>query len=97
MCFSRFCDYGLHSPSVSLKDMPVRTKNGHVLRYQNGEIVTARIRSVNKPPKRSFVYDTFGYVSLFPVMLRLLPHDSAQLQLILENLRTEEVCFPENL
>uniref|UniRef100_A0A0N5ASX6 mannosyl-oligosaccharide glucosidase n=1 Tax=Syphacia muris TaxID=451379 RepID=A0A0N5ASX6_9BILA len=36
------------------------------------------------------VEDAFGYISLFPMILRLLPYDSVQLELILSSMHSEE-------
>lgn len=46
---------------------------------------------VNKP-RLGFVEDVFGYNSLFPLMLRLIPHEAEQLGHTLDKLVDPEVC-----
>ncbi|KAK6035063.1 hypothetical protein COOONC_27433 [Cooperia oncophora] len=64
-----FFDYGLHSGNVSLIRKPVQgTPDRYVFE-----------RSVFAPKILGFVDDVFGYNSLFPFMLRLLPPESETL------------------
>lgn len=46
------------------------------------------VRVTRASPKPQLVEDAFGYVSLFPVLLKLLPHDSDKLRIILENVKS---------
>lgn len=46
-------------------------------------------RSTKSSPKLQLVENAFGYISLFPVLLKLLPHDSDKLRIILENVKVE--------
>lgn len=43
--------------------------------YENGQQQDASVRRVLSPPKPQFV-PQYGYVALFPLLMRLLPHDS---------------------
>lgn len=44
--------------------------------------------SLREPTER-LVSDTFGYVSLFPLFLRLLPPDSPKLKALFDQLKDE--------
>ncbi|XP_019860909.1 PREDICTED: mannosyl-oligosaccharide glucosidase GCS1-like, partial [Amphimedon queenslandica] len=61
-----YSDYGLHTSSVKL--VTDRDANPPV-----------EIRKVMKEPRLKFV-DSFGYVNLFPFLMKLLPPDSFQLE-----------------
>lgn len=51
------------------------------------------IRVVSMEPKHRLVSDTFGYVSLFPLFLRLLPADSPKLESILKNMKDADLLW----
>nr|CDQ00641.1 Bm3361, isoform b [Brugia malayi] len=72
----RYCDYGLHS-------------NSRDSSYSVASVSMKRVARAS--PKLQLVEDAFGYVSLFPVLLKLLPHDSDKLRIILENIKTERL------
>ena len=55
----------------------------------SGERIFLR-KSIEKP-KLQFVDDVFGYVNLFPFLLRILPSDSPKLGIILKELNKTEV------
>lgn len=77
-----FFDYGTHSKSVHLE--PVRQAG-------NNQIVF--VRQVNQEPVDGFVDDVYGYINLFPFLLKLLPADSDKLGIILKNLNRTEVSI----
>ncbi|KAI6219307.1 putative mannosyl-oligosaccharide glucosidase [Aphelenchoides fujianensis] len=82
----RYCDYGLHSTSVRLENKLEPNREPTV------------VRRVLAEPKEGFVENTNGYVGLFPFLLRLLPADSEQLAVILEELDDpEELWSPYGL
>ncbi|KIH63605.1 mannosyl oligosaccharide glucosidase [Ancylostoma duodenale] len=66
-----FFDYGLHSDKVKLTKKPVKGAPG---------------QSVVNKPRLGFVEDVFGYNSLFPLMLRLIPHEAEHLGHTLDKL-----------
>ena len=69
----RFSDYGLHTSDVTFPD--------RVMGVQDVPLK----RKVGRKPKLQLV-DHFGYVNLFPLLLRQLPPDSEQLGHILSSL-----------
>lgn len=75
-----FSDYGLHSKSVRLISQRVKDR-------------VIFVRKVLKDPVNSFVNDVYGYVNLFPFLLKILPEDSDKLGVILKSLNKSEVCF----
>uniref|UniRef100_A0A915PYA3 Mannosyl-oligosaccharide glucosidase n=1 Tax=Setaria digitata TaxID=48799 RepID=A0A915PYA3_9BILA len=83
----RYCDYGLHSNNVQLERKIDREKMKRDPKYNFANAPLKRV--VKTPPKLQFVEDAFGYVSLFPVLLKLLPHNSDKLRIILENVKSE--------
>uniref|UniRef100_A0A7I4YKR3 Mannosyl-oligosaccharide glucosidase n=1 Tax=Haemonchus contortus TaxID=6289 RepID=A0A7I4YKR3_HAECO len=80
-----FFDYGLHSNKVQLSRKLIQ---GSPEQYSYE-------RSVAREPKLGFVEDVFGYNSLFPLMLRLLPAESDTLSHILDSLRDPELIWTE--
>jgi len=76
-----FADYGLHSKKVALKSK-IETVDG-----QKNKVF---FRKVLEPPSYQFVNDCYGYMSLFPVFLELLPVQSIQLKISLEKMRSRE-------
>lgn len=76
----RFFDYGTHSTSVHL--IPVRQAG-------NNQIIF--VRQAEKEPIDGYVDDVYGYINLFPFLLKLLLPDSEKLGIILENLNRTEV------
>ncbi|KAK6747508.1 hypothetical protein RB195_000608 [Necator americanus] len=78
-----FFDYGLHSDKVKLVKKPVKGAPGQYVVE----------RSVVNKPRLGFVEDVFGYNSLFPLMLRLIPHESEQLGHILDKLADPELLW----
>ena len=79
----RYADYGLHSSNVTLK----RPKGNP------GQPRPDKIRVVHEEPTYRFVDDTFGYVSLFPLMIQILQPDSPQLGQLLQDLRNPNLLW----
>lgn len=75
----RYADYGLHSKSVKLI----------TIREPNQEPIV--IRKVLDEPKKQLVDDVYGYVTLFPFLMKLLPSNSDELATILSELDDPEV------
>ncbi|KAF4071349.1 hypothetical protein AMELA_G00272160 [Ameiurus melas] len=78
-----FCDYGNHTPAVSLQQEKIVVPPGQ-MRHQLP--VKRLVRSVRKAPKLQYV-DALGYVSLFPFLLHVLTPDSQKLEHILKDIR----------
>ena len=74
-----YYDYGNHSYSVAIVGEP-----------QPGGGVAYR-REVFSKPELRFVDDVYGYVNIFPFLLRLLPANSTKLQIILNRLNDTNV------
>ncbi|EJW87946.1 mannosyl oligosaccharide glucosidase [Wuchereria bancrofti] len=85
----RYCDYGLHSNSVKLEKKFDSEKLKRDSSYSVASVSMKRVARTS--PKLQLVEDAFGYVSLFPVLLKLLPHDSDKLRIILENIKAERL------
>lgn len=75
----RYCDYGLHSTDVKLETKTIPNKEPIVTRH------------VLKKPVEGLVEDIFGYVNIFPFLLKLIPADSDQLTQILKELNNPKV------
>lgn len=80
-----YADYGLHTDSVELR----RPKSSPRAQTQSLEM----IRVTLKNPEYRLVDSTFGYVSLFPFLLKLLPTDSTKLGHILSDIRKPELLW----
>uniref|UniRef100_A0A1X7SNM9 mannosyl-oligosaccharide glucosidase n=1 Tax=Amphimedon queenslandica TaxID=400682 RepID=A0A1X7SNM9_AMPQE len=76
-----YSDYGLHTSSVKL--VTDRDANPPV-----------KIRKVMKEPRLKFV-DSFGYVNLFPFLMKLLPPDSLQLEATLTRINNESLLWTD--
>lgn len=83
-----YSDYGLHTDMVELKRPPPARSHGHS-RPQQSE----KTRIVLKDPELRFVDSTFGYVSLFPFLLKLLNPDSPKLGKVLDDLKKPELLW----
>ncbi|MFH4974886.1 hypothetical protein AB6A40_001595 [Gnathostoma spinigerum] len=86
----RYCDYGLHSSSVVLKRPKIDPK-----KLKHGDNILPMRRFTLKEPTERLVDDAFGYISLFPVMLCLVPPDSDKLGHILSQLRDDQNLWSE--
>ncbi|CAD5226415.1 unnamed protein product [Bursaphelenchus xylophilus] len=82
----RYADFGLHSYKVKLvTDVFPSGPNG-----QMGKRV---VRKVLEEPKKRLVDDVYGYVSLFPFLLKLLPAESEELEIILDELSNPQLLW----
>lgn len=93
-----YADWGLHTDAVALKRAPpiVQTmplKHHQQTQAQHVIANPRKIRVVAKQPEPRFVDTTFGYVSLFPMLLELLPADAPSLGKCLEMLRDPAVLW----
>ncbi|TKR76002.1 hypothetical protein L596_017213 [Steinernema carpocapsae] len=86
---NRYADFGNHSTKVKLEWRRVDSRNP--------ERIEKRRKTVT-PAVEQLVEDANGYLSLFPLMLQMLPADSPNLKLILEGLRDpKEMWSPHGL
>lgn len=79
-----YSDYGLHTSAVKLV----------TIRSEHPNIPSVKRRRVKKEPTLRFV-NSFGYVNLFPFLLKLVPPNSDKLGYILERLRNETVLWTD--
>lgn len=84
-----YADYGLHTDSVVLKRPKPQPRSP--TNHQNLQMV----RKVLKPPEYRLVDSSFGYVSLFPMLLQLLDPNSEQLNYLLTDLRNPDLLWSE--
>ena len=86
----QYSDYGSHSDKVKL-EKPPRPPN-----LQPGQTIPdmPKVRKVLSPPKDQYV-DAFGYVSLFPFLLRIVDPQSIKLQKILMDLRDPQLLWTD--
>jgi mannosyl-oligosaccharide glucosidase len=84
----RYSDYGLHTDGIVLKrPKPVKQQPGPQLSARQKE------RVVKRNPQLGFVDTSFGYVNLFPFLLRVLEPQSPRLTQILSDLRKPELLW----
>ncbi|XP_011502185.1 PREDICTED: mannosyl-oligosaccharide glucosidase GCS1 [Ceratosolen solmsi marchali] len=79
-----YADYGLHTDKVKLQKLSQTSKQIKS---------TEKVRVVLEEPKNQFVDSSFGYISLFPFLLRLIDPSSYQLKKILEDLQKPELLW----
>lgn len=80
----QFSDYGLHTSDVVLVPNE-RSEHGERLIFT---------RKVNSSPNKKLV-NHFGYINLFPMLLRLLPSDSDELRIILDKLDNPRLLWTQ--
>ena len=80
----RYVDYGLHTSNTTLR----RPKPANPAQPKPD-----KVRVVLEEPTYRFVDDTFGYVSLFPLMIPILKPDSPQLGQLLQDLRNPNLLW----
>ncbi|KAF4530717.1 hypothetical protein B566_EDAN013317 [Ephemera danica] len=85
----RYADFGLHTDAVKLKRKPKPQPPGQPPNPKDMEMV----RVVTDDPDLRLVDTTFGYVSLFPLLLRLLPPDSLKLGILISDVRKPELLW----
>ncbi|XP_045506092.1 mannosyl-oligosaccharide glucosidase [Colias croceus] len=78
-----YADYGLHTDGVKLVRQVAKTPNE----------VTKVVRSVTSPPQERLVTSAFGYISLFPMLLKVLSPKSVKLGKILDMLDKPDLLW----
>ena len=85
--YGMYADYGLHTDYVQLQRVPIPKSNPPL---------THMIRRVTKQSDLNLKYvKHFGYVSLFPLMLRILNPYSAKLGKILNDLQNPNLLWTQ--
>lgn len=84
-----YADWGLHSDSVILKRPQQQPDTDMYHQHQPLD----KIRVTLKKPKYQFADSSFGYVSLFPFLLKIVDHNSYALGKILENIRDPSILW----
>lgn len=85
----RYADYGLHSDKVTLVK-PKPPKNVHPANLPPMQ----KERSVRSEPTYQFI-NSFGYVSLFPFLLKFVDPNSIQLFKILNDLKNPDLLWTD--
>ncbi|KAK9863279.1 hypothetical protein WJX84_010392 [Apatococcus fuscideae] len=83
----RFLDWGNHTEGVTLQRVLLRLPDGRPYAQE-----LQRIVDPERPPQLQFV-PHFGFVSLFPLLMRLLPPDSPQLAALLQALPQADLLW----
>ena len=84
----QYSDYGLHTNNVKLqRPKPKEPKPG-----QRPPPPAEKERIALSPPQEQFV-DSFGYVNLFPFLLRIVDTDSLKLEIILKQLKDPNLLW----
>ena len=84
----QYSDYGLHTNNVKLQ----RPKPKDVKPGQRPPPLAEKERVTLSPPEERFL-DSFGYVSLFPFLLKLVDADSPKLGKILTDLKDPNLLW----
>jgi len=85
-----YADYGYHTDHVQLQRVPVNS-NGN---RGNAPPQTQMIRQVTRPADLSLKFvKHFGYVSLFPLMTRILHPHSSKLEKLLNDLQNPNLLW----
>lgn len=80
----QYRDWGLHTEAVSLVKKTVIDGDGRT--------GTIKVRQVDQPPSWQYV-PHYGYISLFPLLMKLIPKDDPILKQQLQLLRNEELLW----
>ncbi|KAH8354855.1 hypothetical protein KR084_012418 [Drosophila pseudotakahashii] len=86
----QYSDWGLHTDQVKLKRPPVLAPQHQQRHAHHQQQQPEMRRETGEQPSYQFVDSTFGYVSLFPLLLEQLDHDSPYLTKLLHDLRDPE-------
>ncbi|CAH8519796.1 unnamed protein product [Schistosoma turkestanicum] len=86
----RYADYGLHTDFVKLEmpDIPVGSQ-----RVSNEQMKLVRVTA--EPPSLQLVDTSFGYVNLFPLLLKVLSPTSPRLPRLLADLGNKDLLWSE--
>lgn len=85
----RYADYGLHTDAVRLQEPPPPKH------LQPGQRAPPRekVRVAAAEPSHQLVAGYYGYVSLFPLLLRVLDASSPRLGAVLDDLRRDDLLW----
>lgn len=82
----QYADYGYHTDAVELRRPQLTPRSQQT---QNLEMVRVTLKN----PEHRLVDSSFGYVSLFPLLLQIIDPESPKLQVILEDLQNPELLW----
>lgn len=88
----RYSDYGLHTDHVKLERPPQSKNLQHGQRPPPNQ-PREKQRAVKQEPLLQFVDSEFGYVSLFPFLLKIIRPDSPKLNTILRDLKDPSLLW----
>ncbi|VDP54317.1 unnamed protein product [Soboliphyme baturini] len=88
---SRYADYGLHTRNVKLETKTFvqnvdDTPSKHMSRTETKRVVL-------REPQLRLVTDAFGYLSLFPLFFRMIPHDSPKLEKVIKQMLDPDLLW----
>ncbi|VDP79487.1 unnamed protein product [Echinostoma caproni] len=86
----RYGDYGLHTDTVRLQ-MPAQSA------LEEGAEEPKATRVVDKPPIPQLITTSPGYLTLFPLLLRIIPPNSPRLGRLLDDLASEDIWTEHGL
>ncbi|CAH8535697.1 unnamed protein product [Dicrocoelium dendriticum] len=84
---NRYADYGFHSDAVRLQQPERNTKQSPFEPEEPAEPV----RHTDKAPTPQLVTSAFGYVNLFPLLLRIVPPNSHRLSQLLSSVASPDL------
>ncbi|CAF3930979.1 unnamed protein product [Adineta steineri] len=89
--YGMYADYGLHTDHVQLQRVPIEKPNPH-----QPQQPTHMIRQITRQSDLNLKYvKHFGYVSLFPLMTRILDPQSTKLEKILNDLQNPSLLWTQ--